>query len=103
MTNWITKDGRSINIVDMETDHLINTIKFIEKRAKSFSWELRISELSKISVMYDSMGDASQYAMDGIIDQLATKSDLEILKTYYEPYKEMLEELNKRKVQFERT
>ncbi len=96
MTSWTTKDGRVINITDMETDHLINIIRFIERRANPLASELRLIELGKISSMYDSMGDTSQYAMDGIIDQLATKSDVEILKTYHEPYKEMLEELNKR-------
>lgn len=96
MTNWKTKDGRVINIIDMETDHLIKTIKFIERRAPLLAWKIRLLELDKISLMYDSMGDATQDAMDEIITQLVTKPSLEILKIYYEPYKEMLEELNKR-------
>jgi hypothetical protein len=32
MPKWITKDGQEINISDMTNDHLINSIRFIEKK-----------------------------------------------------------------------
>lgn len=33
-TTWITKDGRVVRIVDMQTQHLLNTIKMLERNAK---------------------------------------------------------------------
>lgn len=33
-TTWKTKEGKEINIKDMDTNHLKNTLKFIEKECK---------------------------------------------------------------------
>jgi hypothetical protein len=33
-TKWTTQDGRTLNIKEMETDHLVNVLKHIEKVIK---------------------------------------------------------------------
>lgn len=34
-TSWTTRDGRKLKIVDMETDHIENTIKYLSNHGKT--------------------------------------------------------------------
>ncbi len=97
---WITKDGRKINYSEMDDNHILNTIKHIEKNAKKLAWKLRLGELYK-SMGFPDGSDALENAKGCFIESLATDDDLEIVKRYYEPYLKLKIEAEKRNILFD--
>ncbi len=73
---WITKDGRELLPSEMDTDHLRNTLKFLESRAERL---LLISGLYLCSLP-GPRGDHAQDAYMGEIGRLADADALEWLK-----------------------
>jgi hypothetical protein len=43
---WNTRDGRVINIKDMETSHLKNTVKMLERKG-DYMWDLHIAKMKR--------------------------------------------------------
>lgn len=69
---WTTKDGHKIRICDMSDIHLLNTIKFLEKKAK----ELYDEELSSAySCLGYLQGEMAQDACERDIQYIETVGD----------------------------
>jgi hypothetical protein len=80
---WKTKEGKEIEVKDMETSHIKNAIKIIEKNATITSKEY-----------VDTGYDGDSYVPDFIkTTRKATKEDLLELSPIY---KEMYDELKQR-------
>lgn len=37
---WKTKDGRKVRVCDMDDAHLINTIRYMDRRLEAMKWEM---------------------------------------------------------------
>jgi len=56
MSIWTTKDGREIEVSDMEDSHLLNTIKFIKRRLKEIN-----KQCIPFPIMFDEISEIDSY------------------------------------------
>ncbi len=85
---WKSKDGRRIRICDMSNQHLVNTMKLLERNASAERFN---------NFPYPSFqGEMAQYYAEQEFDNLIEKEDYELAGEMYPIYKDMYEELLKR-------
>ena len=93
MKQWTTKDGSKIRIKDMENDHLVNTINFLEKRAMQMA-EAELRACANISFS----GEEAQRMQDDFLEN--TPED--IVENYLpDIFEDLIEEASKRDLELQ--
>lgn len=91
--NWKTKDGKIIKIKDMEDNHLINCIKFIEKNAEQYVNGMKNFYMSCPSPNGEMANDCFEQEFDEVMEL-----DVDDLLEKNSKYKLMVKEAKKRKL-----
>jgi len=79
---WVTRDGRQIKIVDLESAHLVNVIRFVERRYAALPEPTRAAAAMRaVAEMSASMatlsGEGARACTEGeIADYLGSPSDV---------------------------
>jgi hypothetical protein len=90
---WKTKDGRQFKIKDMETSHLQNAIRMLERNAP----QAQLNYLHEGTAVLSTMnGEMAQICCEAEIDQACSLDPIEFLTEYSEVYRKLLKELNNR-------
>ncbi len=93
---WTTKDGRNIKIVDMDNDHIVNSIGLLRRVVG----KMRLScELSGLSVLKVVNGDMAQYAIESSLDLEMQMSNEEWLDCYT-VHGELMKEVIRRDISY---
>lgn len=91
---WRTKDGRVINIPDMDDNHLINSIRFLRRTVRG----MRLNhELSGFSMLNFVNGEMAELSIEQSLMQEAAMSDDEWLE-HHTPYDDLIEEAKRRDI-----
>lgn len=93
ITEWTTKDGRKIAIKDMEGNHLLNTIRMLQRGAAA----LQSRETASFFMLGEPQGDMAQDAYHAEMDELMDMGPLEYLETR-EDYKALTQEAKRRRL-----
>lgn len=72
---WITKDGRQIPIIEMEDDHLLNTVGMLARQA----FYVHSAQLFRMYCGMDACGDGAQMCLQREINQFENLSSAKIL------------------------
>ena len=62
---WTTKDGTKIRICDMEDSHLINTLKFLKRRANA-----QLEQYTSLTFSGCPNGEMASYYCDQMCDEI---------------------------------
>lgn len=95
LNHWRTRDGTVLSIPDMDSKHILNCIRMLERNVGNFRLYY---ELSYVINLPRPRTDATQDALDMELEQLAHMDDLTWLKEYHETYKELVREAKERKI-----
>lgn len=88
-SRWKTANGDKVRICDMTDDHLVNTIRFLEKRARLM--------VAKFLRMTSPHGDVATVLFDSMIEEL---SDPQAWQDEVPPiYWKMREDARRRRIQ----
>lgn len=70
---WKTKDHRKIKISDMETSHIENTIRYLQKHKDFYDKEYEFYDYDDGEIFYDY--DDNSYLVDKKIEELQYELD----------------------------
>lgn len=92
---WNTKNGKIVRIVDMDNDHLINTIKFIQRIS-----EFKLSEMQKGLFKYGRPnGEQAEVDLEQAENQVMSMTWEDMLDDY-PAYPKMVKEADKRGLEY---
>lgn len=74
---WTTRDGTHIRICEMDDNHLVNTIKLLEKRAEMIRVKYLISHFGIFT-----LSDAAQDCLDGEIQMIENMTPGRLLENF---------------------
>ena len=92
-TIWTTRKGVQVRIVEMEDRHLVNTLKYLRRRAE---WYLRGEIDAGYRVLGWLTGDMATYYAEQEISILEGTDPHDLLSVKCPQYDNMFDELNKR-------
>lgn len=87
---WTTKDGRKIRICDMTDEHLLNTIRLLER----FAERKRDSQIAFL-INYYPLGEMAQLDCDRAMDEVIESSTLDYVPDIYWG---LIDEKNRREI-----
>ena len=79
---WTTKDGRRLRICDMDNEHLVNTIKLLQRVAET----KKIHSVVLMTTCVGPNGDMAQLAFDDAFDQTLESTFEDYLPPIYENF-----------------
>lgn len=89
---WTTQDGRVLYPKDFEDSHLINTLKFIKRRAPAYKYHHELATLTA----WQPQGDGACMALEAESIRLERMPVDRWLEYYCNIYNLLVEESNKR-------
>lgn len=92
---WVTKDGTPMLISDMDSSHIINTIKMLFRSVLPIRFNMLHEAYSFFSTC---RGDMACDAIEGEINFLETSSDFDFLMSECDPFKYLVREAISRKL-----
>lgn len=81
-TFWTTRNGERLNIRDMETSHLRNCLRLLERRKES--------HVKRISLLPEPSGEMAQLAFEGELEAAMDSSVEELFPVYGKIKEELL-------------
>lgn len=87
---WTMRDGTKAEISKMESSHILNCMKMLERNATKMKLYAELDMLS-----YTPSGDGASYAFDCEIDSLSSMDNISFLRLHT-AYESLEKELNKR-------
>ena len=98
VATWKTKDGRVLKVADMEDSHLINTIKYMQRRAEHIQWK----DVLQMSRFADTLnGEMAVDCAEQSIVELGDMHPEDYLETLPD-YQALVKEATRRKLTFPR-
>ncbi len=89
---WQTKDGRIIKIVDMDDEHLVNSIRFLKNVVEKMRFSREIAGWSALNFV---QGEMAEYAIESDLQLDGVLSDEEWLERHTS-YEELIIEAKRR-------
>lgn len=91
---WITKDGRTIKITDMDDNHLINSIRLLKRTVRHMRLSRDLAGFPALNFVH---GEMAAYSIESDLQLDASLDDEKWLERHT-PYGELIDEAKRREI-----